>query len=416
MRQYDFEASWSPVEEQMGALLREEPVGECLSLDELISIVEQPERVSHYRKAVRHLLRCHECKRAYYELKALRSPKPAPPRRWVFFSLWRTPMSWAASLAAVGILLVGLRLFVSQPINMPQQATQTEPATTPVAANFEPPTTESTPTPMIPYVSTQPRTQKPNTSHLSIEQDGRGVSNPTSAFRTRLAQELEAVSRQLPSRLHHAFLKASLARATQWSLLKPHATRGFSNVSAPPPLMLDGSLQVRIVHPQSVGTNLAVEPSRSLLMKVQQTTPTEEHTIVVRLEEVGTAQVFYEKTFTLTDEELQVEIPAEASSDRLYELTVESATQPNHAYARYRFRFLSQTPNEDGLSELQKLELAHHIKANAPLLAAQILYDIERESDALQILRQLYQEHPELTELDLWMRHLEVRQARLQTP
>lgn len=413
MKQPDRDILLSPVEQRMGALLREEPAGECLSLDELIVLVERRRRAPRYHEAIRHLLRCKECRQTYHELKALRAvPRQQLNARSPLVS-WRTPLQWATPAAAVGILLVWLRLFISQPTVAPKLIAGEEPTTQVVSAS---PTPQSRPAQATPYIAFEPRTQKPSALFQESEN-----TNSTGAFETRLAQELEAALRKTHLRLHRAIREAS-KQAIGWSMLSS-TTRSAGNSTASKSALIDESesalidesVRVRIVSPESIGKNSAVEPSQGVILEIEQVNPTDENAVVVRLVK-ETAAVSFNETFPLTEAVLRVEIPISATDPEKYVLTVEPAHRPNYVHARYSFRFLSKTPYPDGLNDFQKIELANSIKDDAPLLAAQILYDIGREGDVLDILHKVYQDQPELSEVGTWIQVLEAKQQRLQVP
>lgn len=412
MKQQDLDTLWSPVEQQMGALLREEPVGECLSLDELTTLVERRERAPRYYEAMRHLLRCQECKRTYQELETVIAASKRHLISGISFTQWRTPLQWATPAAAVGILLVWLRLFISQPTVAPKLIAGEEPTTQVVSAS---PTPQSRPAQATPYIASEPRTQKPSALFQESEN-----TNSTGAFETRLAQELEAALRKTHLRLHRTIIEASKG-AIGWSM--PSTTRSASNSTASKSALIDESesalidesVRVRIVSPESIGKNSAVEPSQGVILEIEQVNPTDENAVVVRLVK-ETAAVSFNETFPLTEAVLRVEIPISATDPEKYVLTVQPAHRPNYVHARYSFRFLSKTPYSDGLNDFQKIELANSIKDDAPLLAAQILYDIGREGDALDILHKVYQDQPELSEVGTWIQVLEAKQQRLQVP
>lgn len=396
MKQHNTDAFWSPIERQMGALLREEPVGECLSLDELTMLVERRERMPRYYEAMRHLLRCQECKQTYNQLQAVRSAAKPKLNLSAIFAQWRTPLQWAMPTAAVGVLLVWLRLFMTQPAIAPRLVADAEPAVSvaPAAAETSAPTFREPPPRMV----TLPRSQKP-----AINLD------------TLFTAERVLVEQGL-SETHRDFI-ASLTESVEWLKQLPAAlgsdtSRNASQASIEQPVP-HPPVQVRVNRPEGVGTNLAVKPSRAIELHLKVNRNSGSISLLIQVLEKHSGRLVFEKLLSL-ESVRTVKIPLEDMS-KTYQIRVLKGADKSDGgetlvYASYEFRFLGQTPDASGLSELAKLELAQRIRKKAPLIAAEIFLAIDRRGDALAALKEARQRYPYIQEVESWIQRLEASQ------
>lgn len=399
----DQDIVWSSIERQIGVLLREEPAGECLSFDDLMALTERRRNAPRYYEAMNHLLRCKECKQTYLELQALRSARKRRRNASAVSSPWRTSLLWGTPAAAMGILFIWLRMFLSQPGVVPKLVAQGEPETSAVSVAIHEQAPKMSPSFEVPprFIS-QTKPQKPERLFL----------------RDHIELEIEKVSQKLNLNLSISFLQNLLNKLPSYTTSKVvvDTKRGGDRGDIRDP---DSPVQVRVIHPHDIGTNLAVEPCQTITLELKTEHPSDEMTLKFRLQKKFTDEVISEEPFVLSgaSQTLEIrlsELTTPISSDgTIYRLVIQPSDDHSIFHVMYEFRFLRDTSVENAPSELQQLELARQIREIAPLLAAKLFENIDRTGDALETLKCAQQQYPELPEIDLWIQELKFKQQRL---
>ncbi|MDW8105935.1 MAG: hypothetical protein RMK45_00490 [Armatimonadota bacterium] len=98
----------TPLERRLAAHIKNTPIGECLSFEQILALARQGRHVPSYHALMQHVITCAECRRAVLQARALvRAQRPAWTR-WLQRLAVPRPLAWAPAVSIAVLALVFL--------------------------------------------------------------------------------------------------------------------------------------------------------------------------------------------------------------------------------------------------------------------------------------------------------------------
>ncbi len=390
-----------PIEERLTALeakaarhLSQEQAGQCLTVEQLLDLVERRARSGQSKGWMMHLVGCDSCRATYEELRELQAMQRGERARWLSLPRWTPLLKWATP-AAAAMLFVWTRMALFHPVATPIGALVTaDPVPPPVAerpiavprepnltARANPPSAkpssgETVPqTPIVAKLHGAPKTGKttPPSTHAQVPAN-------QSLFQVAL-KEVDSLRDWAPNReTIQRYLSESLALSAQLS----------SDRSRSSGEQLAYAIRLMSVRPEEVATNYAVAPLQQpieLRFAMPDEPPSAPLFVRVEIKSEGDKAPFSE-TIPLQPPDYTVSIAPTWLPGAHYRITVLSDAERGEELYTLAFRTLSDRAREDsGRSEQELLEWARQNQSVAPLLCALVLYhELDRSGEALELL------------------------------
>lgn len=411
-----------PIEERLTAIemqvarhLRQEQAGQCLTVEQLLDLVERRARSSQSKVWMMHLLGCDSCRATYEELRELQAMQRGERARWLSLPRWTPPLKWATPAAAAALLFVWLRMALFHPVAMPIGAlvtadpVQPSVAERPIAVPREPNLTARANPPSAEPSSakTAPRTPSVSKPHGAPKS---GKTTPPSTLAQVLAnqslfhvalKEVESLSDWAPNpETTLRYLSEALAPSAQLSSARIRSGSGQS------------ASTIRLVGftPEELATNYAVAPlQQPIELKFALPDEPPPAPLVVRVDiKPADNQEPSSETVPLLPPDYTVSITPRWTPGARYWITVLSDLDRAKELYVLAFRTLSDDPlGDSGKSELELLEWARQNQSVAPLVCALVLArELDRYGEALELLENARARYSHIAEFEKLIENL----------
>lgn len=400
-----------PIEEQLTAIemqaarhLRQEQAGQCLTVEQLLDLVERRARSSQSKVWMMHLLGCDSCRATYEELRELQAMQRGERARWLSLPRWTPPLKWATPAAAAAMLFVWLRMALFHPVATPIGAlvtadpVQPPVAERPIAVPREPNLTARANPPSVAIPS--PGKTAPSLSIAAKPQGTRGVSITTLPPTPPLAPTLSTASLRL-------IVEEETKNLRDWAPSLETAQRYLDDVlalstqlSSPSTRSGDGqsahAIRLVSIHPEELAENYTVAPLQQpieLKFALSDEPPPAPLVVCVVTKRKNDPEPSIE-TIPLLPPDYKVSIDLRWTPGARYRITVLSdpdcASDPDRAKELYALEFRTLSDKALGDSEKSEPELLEWARQNqsvAPLVCALVLArELDRYGEALELL------------------------------
>ncbi len=393
----------TPIERQLGVRLRNAPIGECLTFEQFVELARRGRRAPDYHRQMAHIVSCHECRCAYLQMRAILQAQRPSLMHWLNqLSAPRLPQ-WALATGFAGVVFAfAVWALYPRPANQPQ-----------IAAN--------SPSSQRPQLAQKPTNPTPNTADKSSNPQG-SVSPPQ---RPQLAQKPTntqskeghadntprnhggsgTLSPQPPTEPHGQDKSPDTTPPLQRELAQVGSalTQGAESMSRLLASLAQGGVtrssraakgqQITVIQPTLSETTLLEETT--LTLQWSPVAGASKYTVVVRDRDTG--ETLLEKELPEAQHQLQL---GSLKSGGEYELIL-SAPRGEQATLKTTlvFRVMSESQRTD-------LRWARSNASRAPLLAALVLYQLERYREALDALERAQQRYPDDEQIQRALEHL----------
>ncbi|MCS7301534.1 MAG: hypothetical protein NZ556_08295, partial [Fimbriimonadales bacterium] len=361
------QAQRTPLERRLAARLKNTPVGECLSLEQILTLVREGRRAPNYYALMQHVITCTECRQAVLQARALVQAQRPSWARWLQRLALPRPLIWAP---AVGVATVLLLFFVSYQRNPSQQQLALQPTN----RQAEPAVS------VAPHdaAGTTADTTRSGTAHPRVA-DSRLAQPPQERPPAPLSSDELQQAARYPSFVRDAVQILSQAAATL-------GMRSVPDAAAPPLEFTQPDLQ-RNISVMSQNRRFQWKPVPEALG----------YQFVLRR---VNGSILAETTLGADQTEFTLDAPLPPAQ---YEVRLVAQLPDKTLSLRREFYVLN--------AELQqRYEWAQRHAEKSPLLCAAVFYQIDRFEDALRCIERAVQKYPNDPRVNRWR---EVIQTRL---
>lgn len=363
----------TPIERRLAARLRNAPIGECLSFEQVVTLARRGRRAPGYHEQMLHAISCPACRQMVLQVRALiRAQRP----RWMHWlqqlSLPR-PLVWAP---ASGVAAIALAFFLWQGrggeqniASLPPTDTRGEPSASVVQSeplDAPPGSSRSTDSPprLVDTRSTPPgasaRPRKPTPP-----------APPSSQRELQLAQQLPAFVRDAIDLLQQA--------------------TAFATRSAP----ISAAPWLEFVQPD-LQRNSSITAD-TLRFQWSPVPDAQGYRFVLRRADGG---VVAEANLNAERTEYALNEPLEAGQ---YEITLTVMTSAEPARTLRRKFYVLDAEHE------RMYQWARQRADTLPLLSAAVFYQIDRYEDALRCIERAAQKYPNDERVSKWRKVIQTR-------
>jgi len=426
-----------PVERRLGQRLRNAPLGKCLTFEQFLELAKRRRHAAGYYEQMAHIVSCPACRRAHLQMRVILQARRPSLARWL--SRLATPRlpQWALATGFAGVIFA----FAVWAL-YPKPESNTLIASNPPAPNLgvqgnTPATPQNPQIAQLPQNPTVPKQEKNQRVNSELKpQLGTGTSTPKRAGnggRIVIAQKqpsqnggnspqpketgqgrsdrIQIAQKELgtPSPLPSSGTAEGRGSPLEQELASVGRllSQGAESLSRTLASLVQGRATRSGRSARSVQQIPMLQPDLSKTALLEETTVTlqwesvegaTKYTLVLRRRDTG--ETILEEELPETQSQFQLRSLASGGE---YELTL-SAPRGERATLKTEIRFRV-------MSEAQQAQLrwARQNASKAPLVAALILYQLERYNEAIDALERAQQLYPDDEEISRALQNLRAR-------